>query len=88
MTTTTIRKSGGSAITTIPPLISSFLKVKIGDELSWEVEDERVIVKALKPSRKKITLNDLLDKFEASQNTRTLEDEQWLNSTPQGKELL
>ncbi len=88
MTTTTIRKSGGSAITTIPPLISSFLKVKIGDELSWEVEDERVILKALKPSRKKITLNDLLDKFEASQNTRTLEDEQWLNSTPQGKELL
>lgn len=88
MTTTTLRKSGGSAITTIPPLISAFLKVKIGDELSWEVEDGKVILRALKPSRKKNTLNDLLDKFEASQNTQTLEDEQWLNSTPQGKELL
>lgn len=53
MTTTTLRISSGSTITTIPPLISTFLKVKIGDELSWEVEDGKVILRALNPSRKK-----------------------------------
>lgn len=85
-TTTTVRKSDGSAITTIPPFISNFLKVEIGDELSWEIRAGEVILTALKSKRTK--LDDLLDKFEASQNTRSLEDEQWLNSAPQGKELL
>lgn len=85
-TTTTVRKSDGSAITTIPPFISNFLKVEIGDELSWEIRAGEVILTALKSKRTK--LDDLLDKFEASQNTRSLEDEQWLNSPPQGRELV
>ncbi|GAB1825365.1 AbrB/MazE/SpoVT family DNA-binding domain-containing protein [uncultured Turicimonas sp.] len=88
MTTTTLRRAGGSAITTVPSFISNFLKLEIGDELTWEVEDGKVILKALKTVRKKTKLDDLLDKFEASKTSRTLEDEQWLNSAPQGKELL
>ncbi len=88
MTKTTLRKAGGSAITTVPALISDSLKLNIGDELTWEIENGKVILKALKPVRKKPKLDDLLDKFEASQNVRSLEDEQWLNSAPRGKELL
>ena len=88
MTKTTLRKADGSAITTVPALISDFLKLNIGDELTWEIENGKVILKALKPVRKKSKLDDLLDKFEASQNVRSLEDEQWLNSAPRGKELL
>lgn len=88
MTTTTLRRAGGSAITTVPSFISNFLKLEIGDELTWEVEDGKVILKALKTVRKKPKLDDLLDKFEASKTSLTLEDEQWLNSAPQGKELL
>ena len=88
MTKTTLRKAGGSAITTVPALISDSLKLNIGDELTWEIENGKVILKALKPVRKKSKLDDLLDKFEASQNVRSLEDEQWLNSAPRGKDLL
>ncbi len=87
-TTTTVRKSGGSAITTLPPFISNFLKVEIGGELSWEIRAGEVILTASKTRRKRTKLNDLLDKFEATQNTQSLEDEQWLNSAPQGRELV
>lgn len=87
-TTTTVRKSGGSAITTLPSFISNFLKVEIGDELSWEIRTGEVILTASKTRRKRTKLNDLLEKFEATQNTQSLEDEQWLNSAPQGRELV
>lgn len=73
---------------TLPPFISNFLKVEIGDELSWEIRTGEVILTASKTRRKRTKLNDLLDKFEATQNTRSQEDEQRLNSVPQGKELL
>ena len=52
MTKTTLRKAGGSAITTVPALISDSLKLNIGDELTWEIENGKVILKALKPVRK------------------------------------
>lgn len=87
-TTTTVRKPGRSAITTLPPFISNFLKVEIGDELSWEIRTGEVMLTSSKTRRKKTKLNDLLDKFEATQNTQSLEDEQWLNSAPQGRELV
>lgn len=87
-TTTTVRKSEGSAITTLPPFISNFLKVEIGDELSWEIRTGEDILTASKTRRKRTKLNDLLDKFEATQNTQSLEDEQWLSSAPQGREIV
>ena len=87
-TTTTVRKPRGSAITTLPPFISNFLKVEIGDELSWEIRTGEVILTSSKTRRKRTKLNDLLDKFGATQNTQSLEDEQWLNSAPQGRDLV
>ena len=88
MATTTLRKVGGSAITTVPSLVSDFLKVAVGDKIEWAVENDRIVVKASRPVRKKLRLDDLLDKFEAAQTVRTPEDEQWLSSSPVGKELL
>ena len=53
MATTTLRKVGGSAITTVPSLVSDFLKVAVGDKIEWAVENDRVVVKASRPVRKK-----------------------------------
>lgn len=90
MATTTLRKAGGSAITTVPALVSDFLKIAVGDSIEWSVEDDKVTVKASKSAKKKLRLDDLLDKYEQAQVTtvRSAEDEQWLNSPPVGRELL
>lgn len=90
MATTTLRKAGGSAITTVPALVSDFLKIAVGDSIEWSVEDDKVTVKASKSAKKKLRLDDLLDKYEQAQVTtvRSAEDEQWLTSPPVGRELL
>lgn len=90
MATTTLRKAGGSAITTVPALVSDFLKIAVGDSIEWSIEDDKVTVKASKSAKKKLRLDDLLDKYEQAQVTtvRSAEDEQWLNSPPVGRELL
>ena len=53
-------------------------------------EDKDSDIPASRRTRRKLHLDDLLDKFEKAQasNRRNLEDREWLDSPPVGKELL
>ena len=89
MATTTLRRAGGSSITTVPSLVSEFLNVTVGDQIEWTVEDSRVIVQAAKKeTRVKPRLSEMLDAYEAAKIKRTDDDNVWLNSPGCGKELL
>lgn len=89
MSTTILRKSGGSSITTIPSLVCEFLNISVGDRIEWNLVNNQVVVSAVKKKKRaKQTLDQLLDAYEAASPVRTSEDNEWLNGSPCGKELL
>uniref|UniRef100_UPI003FEF37EF hypothetical protein n=1 Tax=Parasutterella excrementihominis TaxID=487175 RepID=UPI003FEF37EF len=53
-------------------------------------EDKDSDIPASRRTRRKLHLDDLLDKFEKAQAStrRNLEDREWLDSLPVGRELL
>ena len=53
-------------------------------------EDKDSDIPASRRTRRKLHLDDLLDKFEKAQAStrRNLEDREWLDSSPVGRELL
>lgn len=60
------------------------------DHIKKTKEDRDSGILASGQTRRKLNLDELLDKFEKAQvDTRSsIEDKEWLNSAPVGKELL
>ena len=86
MATVALRALGGSVVMSVPRQILSMLHLGVGSQVEVNVEDGRLIVEPkIKP---KYILSELLAKCTEENMTITLEDKNWLDSKPVGKELL
>jgi antitoxin ChpS len=80
-----IRKVGGSMMLAIPPAILDLLSLKQGSSLQMAVENDRLIIQAIKnPSYQ---LDDLLSQCNPEAPI-TEEDQEWLNAPSVGREII
>ena len=85
MATVALRALGGSVVMSVPRQILSMLHLGVGSQVEVNVEDGRLIVEPkIKP---KYILSELLAKCTEENMAITLEDKNWLDSKPVGKEL-
>jgi antitoxin ChpS len=87
--TSTVRRSGGSLLVTVPASARDALQLAEGQELTVSVEAGRLIFEPAQTTvrRSKYTLDELLSQCDFSQPLS--EDERlWLDEPPVGRELL
>lgn len=58
--TTKIRRQGGAAVMTIPPVLLKMMNVEVGDQLSLVVSDGQLVARPAQISRRRYTLSELL----------------------------
>lgn len=85
MPTTTLRKVGGSVMLAVPPALLDLLNLKAGAEVAVAVADGKLVIEPA--PKKRYALADLLAKCDAETDASP-EDREWLDSGPQGSELL
>ena len=85
MHTTNLRKVGGSVMLVVPPVLLNLLKLKAGTVVGIDVENGRLVVEP--QNKPRYTLTELLVASDYSQ-APTLEDREWLDAPPTGRELL
>jgi antitoxin ChpS len=85
MHTTNLRKVGGSIMLAVPPALLDLLHLKAGASVGVAIESGRLVVEASPKPR--YTLKELLAASDYSQS-RTQEENEWLNAPVIGKELL
>ena len=87
--TTTIKKSGGSLIITVPAKARDALNLSEGQEMNVAVEDGRLVYEVKKPAerrRSRYSLTELLAQCDPKAPVSEA-DENWLNRKPVGREL-
>lgn len=85
MLTTTLRKVGGSVMMAVPPAILEMLHLEAGATVALLVDEGRIVVEA--PRKPRYTLDELLAQCDA-EAPLSVEEREWLNSPPVGRELL
>jgi len=85
MHTTNLRKVGGSIMLAIPPALLDLLRLQPGAKVGIAVERGRLIVEPQK--RRRYTLQELLAQCDPKA-PRAKAERQWLDSKPEGRELL
>ena len=85
MPITTLRKVGGSVMLAVPPALLDLLNLRAGAEVSVAVADGKLVIEPA--PKKRYALADLLAECEAGAESSP-EDREWLDSGPQGSELL
>jgi antitoxin ChpS len=80
-----IRKVGGSMMLAIPPAILDLLSLKQGSSLQMAVENDRLIIQAIK--KPSYQLDDLLSQCNPEAPI-TEEDQEWLNAPSVGREII
>jgi antitoxin ChpS len=84
--TTKIRKQGGAAVVTIPPVVLKMMELEIGDQLSLEMADGELVVKPVRNARKRYKLSELLEGKDAM--SRLNADLAWaMEGDPVGHEI-
>ena len=63
--TSKIRRQGGAAVITIPPALLKLMHVEIGAQVSLSVAGGELIARAVKGSRTRYSLTELLEGSEA-----------------------
>lgn len=85
MHTTNLRKVGGSVMLAVPPAILDVLKLRAGATVGIAVQDGRLVVE---PSpRPRYSLDELLAQCDPSAEGN-LEDSEWLDAKPVGREII
>jgi antitoxin component of MazEF toxin-antitoxin module len=82
---TKIRKSGASAILTIPKPVLNYLNAKVGTTISIDMVDGLMVCK--KKVDDSMTLESLLADSPGDRLALTEEDKQWLHGEPVGEEI-
>ncbi len=82
---TNLRKVGGSVMLAVPPAFLDLLQLKAGEAVGVAVEGGRLIIEAA--PRPRYTLTELLAASDYSQALR-LEEREWVDAPPVGKEIL
>lgn len=86
MTTVALRALGGSVVMAVPKQVLRMLNLDVGSQVDVQVVDGRLVVE---PTVKlKYTLDGLLAQCTEENMALTVEDQEWLDSPPVGKEVL
>ncbi|MEO6908518.1 MAG: AbrB/MazE/SpoVT family DNA-binding domain-containing protein [Abditibacteriaceae bacterium] len=85
MTTTSLRKVGGSLMMSLPRPLLEQLDMSEGSQVSIYIEGDCLVVKPRQKPR--YTLEELLSQCDTSPN-RTREDREWLSDSAVGNEVL
>jgi antitoxin ChpS len=88
--TTTVKKTGGSLVLTVPAPVRDALQLAEGQQMSVSVEDGKVIYEAMSEKRvrrSKYTLEELLAQCDFEQ-PYSEEERAWLDAPPVGREIL
>lgn len=83
--TTKLRKVGGSVMLVVPPAFLDLLNLQAGATVGLAFEHGRLVVEP-KP-RPRFSLDELLAQCDASAEL-SVEDREWLDAAPVGRELL
>lgn len=81
-----LRKVGGSVMLAVPPAILDIAQLHSGSIVSITVEDGRLIIVPEQP--RKYTLQELLAKCDYSAPIPADYNNEWTDSSPEGKELI
>lgn len=84
MTSVSVRQSGGANIISIPKAIVKTLGLTVGSKLDLSIVNNRIV---LTPVQEELTLDALLAGSPKECFALTPEDEEWVNTTPAGKEI-
>jgi len=84
MSTTHLRRVGGSIMMSVPRAFLDQLHLHAGSQVEIEVDHGRLIVEPAKP---KYTLEELLSQCDTTADMST-EEREWLDDGPVGRELL
>jgi antitoxin ChpS len=82
---TSLRKVGGSVMLAVPPTILDQLHLKPGSTVGLAVDGERLVMEVLPGPR--YTLKELLAESDYSR-PMPVEDREWIDAAPVGRELL
>ena len=85
MTTTHLRKVGGSLMMALPRPLLEQLKMSEGSQVGVFIEGDHLVVKPWRKPR--YTLDELLSQCDMGAK-KTREDNEWLNDAAVGKEVL
>ena len=85
MHTTNLRKVGGSVMLAVPPAVLDLLSLEAGTLVGMSVDGDRLVIEAKR--KPKYTLQELLDQCDVSQPV-SAEEQEWLDVTPVGEELV
>jgi len=85
MTSVAVRQSGGANIISIPKAIVKTLGLTVGSQLGLSLEGDSIVLTPIREGE--LSLKELLDGSPKKCFSVTEEDSEWLNMTPNGKEL-
>lgn len=84
MSTTNLRRVGGSIMMALPRAFLDQLHLRAGSPVEIEVDQGRLIVESAKP---RYSLEELLAQCDTTAEM-SADEREWLNSEPVGRELL
>ncbi|MEO5346889.1 MAG: antitoxin [Magnetococcus sp. YQC-9] len=82
----TLRKVGGSTMLAVPPSLLDTLELKAGATVGLSIEDGHLVINPI--PRPCYTLEELLAMCDTTEPSPSEEQEDWLNASPIGRELL
>jgi antitoxin ChpS len=85
MHTTNLRKVGGSVMLVVPPALLDVLHLAVGAKVGLAIDNGRLVIEPA--ARPRYTLDELLAQCDASSEV-SVEDREWLDARPVGRELL
>ena len=84
MTAIAVRQSGGANIVSIPKAIVKTLGLHVGSKLDLTIEDNKIV---LTPIKEDTSLEVLLAGSPKECFRVTVEDREWIDAKPAGKEI-
>ncbi len=86
LTRTTLKKTGGSLVMTVPAAARDALGLLAGTEMAVSIEDGRLVLEPMQRSRPRYSLAALLAQCDPSA-PHTKEERAWIDAPPVGREL-
>lgn len=83
MLSVTVRKQGGAAIITIPPVLLKQLGIHVGSPLELHIEDHTLVIRPMASRRKKrYSLTQLLEGVTAAKMEKLKQSTKWTEEGP------
>ncbi len=88
MMTLQVRKQGGAAVITLPADILRLLDIEVGDTLTLDVADKKLVFSPMAQTRQRYTLNALLEGATPATMKKLQDETKWFREDEAvGREL-